>query len=68
MCVRTRLALHIMRLLTTTACCALTPCGTQAALRKMNAEDGGTDPSENLNETNYDEFSGYGGSLFAKGK
>lgn len=40
----------------------------QAALRKMNAEDGGADPSENLNETNYDEFSGYGGSLFAKGK
>lgn len=33
----------------------------------MQAEDGGA-KDENLNDTNYDEFSGYGGSLFSKGK
>mmetsp|Transcript_9739 Transcript_9739/g.25020 ORF Transcript_9739/g.25020 Transcript_9739/m.25020 type:complete len:992 (-) Transcript_9739:1639-4614(-) len=38
----------------------------QAAVRKMQAEDGGV-VGENLNDTNYDEFSGYGGSLFSKG-
>eukprot|EP00038_Savillea_parva_P031230 m.84021 g.84021 ORF g.84021 m.84021 type:complete len:994 (+) comp9576_c0_seq1:78-3059(+) len=38
----------------------------QAAVRKMQAEDGGV-KDENLNDTNYDEFTGYGGSLFSKG-
>ena len=43
---------------------------SEADVRKAVAKmkrDGDDNASENLNDTNYDEFSGYGGSLFAGG-
>jgi pre-mRNA-processing factor 6 len=38
-----------------------------AALRKIKAKEGNDDDQTNLNETNFDKFSGYGGSLFTGG-
>ena len=35
-------------------------------VKKKKDDDDGSDEEENLNDSNYDEFAGYGGSLFGK--
>ena len=35
-------------------------------VKKKRDDDDGSDEEENLNDSNYDEFAGYGGSLFGK--